>query len=396
MERYSIELFVNDDGAQVARLILRMPTPVSISDVRPDCFNVHVDRQDEQGHTLMTNTDYFSGKIIPAKGYRTVLAAYPSDETGEPVRSGNCVTLELDVKDTHARAIIGSLSGSAFVNCVHRITQTAPIGALSGLVWDTLEATRCPQQDGWTHGRTGVLQYACYTPGAAGVRPLVIWLHGAGEGGQDPRIAYMGNNVVALSSEKIQSYFGGAYVLVPQCPTMWMDDGSHTYGHTGKSMYSNDLFSLIDEFVRTHPIDKTRIYVGGCSNGGFMTMRLLADHPRYFAAAYPMCEALYDDTITEQELQNIATTPVWLMHAMTDGVVNPEQTAHPTYKRLKAIGAPAHFTFIDDRPPFPMVNHGVWVPGLREEHNEDYDGSPVLVDGKPATRFQWLAAQRLK
>ena len=38
--------------------------------------------------------------------------------------------------------------------------------------------------------------------------PLVIWLHGAGEGGTDPRIAYTGNKVVNMSSPELQKKLG--------------------------------------------------------------------------------------------------------------------------------------------------------------------------------------------
>ena len=50
---------------------------------------------------------------------------------------------------------------------------------------------------------------------------------------------------------------------------------------------------MIDEFIDLHPdIDRDRVYIGGCSNGGFMTMRMLLSYPDFFAAAYPVCEAL--------------------------------------------------------------------------------------------------------
>lgn len=156
------------------------------------------------------------------------------------------------------------------------------------------------------------------------------------------------------------------------------------------------LKALIDEFAAAHLIDRSRIYVGRCSNGGFMSMRLMIDYPGYFAAGYPMCEALYNDTISDEQIAVLAKTPVWLLHAVTDAIVSPEETAVPTYKRLIAAGARnAHRTYIDDRPPMSVINHGVWVPGLRDEFNIDFDGQPVLSDGKEVTRFQWLAKQKL-
>ena len=255
-----------------------------------------------------------------------------------------------------------------------------------------------PQEKGYTSTVSSYtelpLKYSFYDPEKETDRPLIIWLHGAGEGGEDPRISYLGNNVVALSSDPVQALMDGAWVLVPTCPTMWMDDGSHEYGFTGQSMYAKALFALIEEFVDRHAVDKNRIYIGGCSNGGFMTMRQIIDHPDYFAAGYPMCEALYDNTISDEDIQNIKNVPIWFLHAMTDGIVDPMTTSVPTYKRLIEAGAPnTHMTFIDDRPPMnQMVNHGVWPIGLRNEANYDFDYQPVLLDGKAVTRFEWLAS----
>src|SRR5699024_11287221 len=70
------------------------------------------------------------------------------------------------------------------------------------------------------------LTYASFTPDPKKSKhPPIILLHGAGEGGTDTRIALYGNKVVALASEKIQSYFDGAYVMIQQAPIMWIDRG---------------------------------------------------------------------------------------------------------------------------------------------------------------------------
>ena len=84
--------------------------------------------------------------------------------------------------------------------------------------------------------------------------PLIIWLHGAGEGGQEPPIAAIGNKVVNLISPKVQKIFGGkTYLLAPQAPTMWMDDGSGEYTKDGSSKYTEVLDALIGAFVDAHP-----------------------------------------------------------------------------------------------------------------------------------------------
>eukprot|EP00833_Pecoramyces_ruminatium_P017689 jgi/Orpsp1_1/1191721/evm.model.d7180000088059.1 len=156
----------------------------------------------------------------------------------------------------------------------------------------------CPEtvewkKDSFTDGEY-TLQRAAFTPKGAkrdGVKnPLIIWLHGAGEGGDDVDIALLGNEVTALAKPEIQKYFTtkkqkGAYVLAVQTPTMWMDGGDGTYndktpaGEKQRSRYDAVLFAAIKDYVKSNKdIDTKRIYLGGCSNGGYMTMNLMFEH----------------------------------------------------------------------------------------------------------------------
>ena len=408
MYTYDIEWTVNDDGAQNRSLILHLPQKVKMADVKEDAFSVYVERKNKQGEIMCVKPRWDSPDAVPSKGYRTVLKAYPSDEKGNPMLEGTYVTLELDMMDDQSRALVGTLMGNRFVDSFYRVTQTAPVGDVTGMVFDTLGQVSCPEADRYTSKVSSYaplpLSYSYFTPPQAdqepgGKWPCIIWLHGAGEGGEDPRVSYLGNRVTALSSDPIQAFMGGAWVLVPTCPTMWMDDGEHENyldDSVGKSKYSEALFALIEEFAKGHAVDMDRIYIGGCSNGGFMTMRQIIDHPDYFAAGFPMCEALYDRNITEEEIRRIKDVPIWFLHAMTDEVVDPEATSVPTYHRLIRAGAKnVHFTYIDDKPPLHrMVNHGCWPLGLNNEHNYDFHGEDVLADGRPVTRFEWLAAMR--
>jgi predicted esterase len=396
MYQYYTHINVGDFGAEIDKLILKLPAKASISDVDKECFSVFVARKDPNtGEVLMLPKVYYEKEKFPSQGYRSVKTAYTSDESGNPVAIGEYITLEMNMEgDNLGKAISTVGRFNIFVDCEYRITQVKEFGGMSGLVFDEFAGNMCTKTNGWKNDES-TLKYGYFTPKESGKRPLIIWLHGAGEGGEDPRIAYMGNNVVNLSSPEIQAFFGGAYVLAPQVPTMWLDDGSHQYGRSGKSMYRDDLKTLIDTFIASHPIDTDRIYIGGCSNGGFMTMRMLCDYPGFFAGAYPMCQALFDEVITEENIATLKNENIWFVHAMTDSVVDPKETSVPTYERLMKAGAKnVHFTYINDKPPRRSVNHFCWLPGLRNECREDYDGKPVLVDGKPVSLFEWLAHQR--
>ena len=94
-----------------------------------------------------------------------------------------------------------------------------------------------------------------------------------------------------------------------------MDSGAGTIADDNKTIYSAAVKQLVDEIIASHAdtIDTNRIYVGGLSNGGFMTCRLLADYPGFFAAGVGVCAPWEDDYATPEELATIAKTPLWLV-----------------------------------------------------------------------------------
>ena len=188
------------------------------------------------------------------------------------------------------------------------------------------------------------------------LNPLVIWLHGMGEGGTDPDIALLGNDVTALGEEKIQSHFvegkqKGAYVLAVQTPTYWMNSGTGSInGGVGHSIYTKTLKSTIDKYIQDNgDIDTNRIYVGGCSNGGYMTMEMAVTYGNFFRAFYPCCEAYSDSFVTDEDIENLKNYPMWFIHAANDTTVDAKSFVIPTYQRLNAAGAKdLHFSYFTD------------------------------------------------
>lgn len=407
---------ITDYGPYVTKIVLPFPAEVKAAEVSADQFAVSVDRMDDRGETLLLPKSWMAlDDKEPSQGEAPVLKAYPSDLAGNPKDAGDCITLEMAYGPLYP--LSAGISAPAGLNvCIksrYTITQKASIAGQSGLCYDFPLGNSSPDAYGFLNaaadGEDG-LNYGYFVPQTAAdtKRPLLIWLHGAGEGGTDPTVAYTGNKVVALASPKVQALFGGAYVLVPQTPTFWMNDGSGQYGRTGRSIYVKALKACIDEFISKNPaIDRDRIYIGGDSNGGFMTMRMVLDYPGFFAAAFPVCEALYDETITEEQLSGIKDLPIWFTHAKNDPVVKPEETVVPTYQRLVAAGNQnVHFTFWDnikdvhegfkdaDGNPFEYIGHFAWIPMLNDDCRLDYDGKPVVCDGKEVTLLQWLAKQK--
>ena len=257
-------------------------------------------------------------------------------------------------------------------------------------------------------GRPGdvTLTYGAYEPEALRIdgkrNPLIIWLHGMGEGGTDVSIELMGNEVVSLIRNDIQSHFTteggekGIYVLAVQCPTMWMDTSKGMGTGAYPSLYSDVLKSCIDNYLAQNPdVDPYRIYIGGCSNGGFMTMDLILHYPGYFAAAYPICEMFEPELISDEKLEGIRDLPMWFIYAADDNTVVPALYEEPLLKRLEAIGAKdirvtvfpdVHDTsgkYEKDGKPYPYYGHWSWLYFF---NNECFD--------EDISVWQWLSEQR--
>lgn len=277
---------------------------------------------------------------------------------------------------------------------------------------------------GTSTGRPGdeTLTYAAYEPEALRIdgkrNPLIIWLHGMGEGGTDVSIELMGNEVVSLIRNDIQSHFTteggdkGAYVLAVQCPTMWMNTAKGMGTGNYPSIYADVLKSCIDNYLAQNPdVDPYRIYIGGCSNGGFMTMHMLLRNPGFFAAAYPTCEAYADANISDVQIQQLAKENIWIVQAADDTTVNPKDYAVPTYKRLMEAGAKnVWFAFFENIIGSDMGNklmgHFSWVYVFNDEVTASQEqttgelkpsnngGGTVAPQGYN-NLFDWMNAQKL-
>lgn len=429
MSRFKTYTELTDSGPYVTRLLLELPQPVAAGAADPDTFSVYVRRLDRHtGEVIRTKTGAFSPESLKAIaderscGWRRVTAVYPCDENGARAPMGNWLALELSWGPLEPLSLGSTPRNSYqndFVDFDFRITQLKPlVGApeCSGLVFDVCRGDVCPRAAGWQF-RTEIdpdhpFRYAWFRPSGQpeGKRPLLIWLHGAGGGGEDPRYPIMGNRVTAFSQPEGQKKLGYPWIYVPQCPTMWMDDGRGTpLMQNNDSQYVAPLKAAIDAFVAEHEaeIDRSRIYVAGASNGGFMTVMQVMTYPGFYAAGVPVCEAVVTDLLQQDQIAALAKTPLWFVHVKNDFVVDPDRTVVPLYRRLKAAGAPVHFTYLDrvedetglfknaDGTPYRYIPHFAWVPTYNDACRTDFDGSSVVVDGQAVSLQEWLGLQTL-
>ncbi len=247
--------------------------------------------------------------------------------------------------------------------------------------------------------------------------PLVIWLHGMGDGASEGA-QVMKSNIAFWASDEFQSRFdssGGAFILAAR-------------SREEENIYWNNsmiepLRAAIDDFIAKNKdnVDVTRIYVGGYSMGGKMTLKMAIAYPEMFAAAFPICPAW---SPSDELISNISHMPIWITSSTRDPLVNYYFAVSPTFEAIakasdvaedcrlstltkvcyhdgKKTSSSHHAWFAVNYDMFSIENgaypYMTTVNGLGEEvtltypdgmiswlssHTSDYDGIPIEGMGK--------------
>ena len=183
-------------------------------------------------------------------------------------------------------------------------------------------------------------------------RPIVLFLHGAGERGNDNEICLNYIDRV-FNSEKFKNLYD-AHVVIPQCNSdfRWVEvdwsDANHTMP-VKISGYLEAANDLLDSLVKVLNADTTRIYVTGISMGGFGTWDIISRYPHKFAAAVPVCGGA-----DEKQASNIAQTPVYTAHGTADNSVMISRSRNVVAAVKKAGGKQIIYK------EYPGKGHFIW------------------------------------
>ncbi|MCW9710649.1 alpha/beta fold hydrolase [Avibacterium sp. 21-586] len=150
--------------------------------------------------------------------------------------------------------------------------------------------------------------------------PLIICLHGAGEGGNNHSQLFADRMVETFCHNEQQKKFDYPYVLAPQCPSFWVDRFKlNGRVYRGKQNYTPTLHQLIKHVIqRYHDIDPNRIYIIGASMGGYQALALLTYDPNLFTAGIIACPAKLP---YKREWHKLTNIPLWFIHSYADQVV---------------------------------------------------------------------------
>ena len=178
--------------------------------------------------------------------------------------------------------------------------------------------------------------------------PLVLFLHGAGERGENLELVKVHGPPKLIAGGKDFPFI----VVSPQCPKR-------------RRWEPIELTVLLDEIVKTHKVDEDRIYVTGLSMGGFGTWQLAAHTPDRFAAIAPICGGG-----EPRWTRRFSKLPTWVFHGAKDTVV-PLKRSQEMVDALKKAGGKPKFTI------YPEAGHDSWT--------ETYDNPKF---------YEWLTAQQ--
>jgi predicted peptidase len=180
--------------------------------------------------------------------------------------------------------------------------------------------------------------------------PLVLFLHGAGERGDNINLVKTHGPPKLIAAGKDFPFI----VVSPQCPKdKWWEP--------------IELVALLDEIAGKYKVDPERVYVTGLSMGGFGSWRLAAHAPERLAAIAPICGG--GETYWAKQISHL---PVWAFHGAKDGAV-PLERSQAMIDALKKQGAEPKFTI------YPEAGHDSWT--------ETYDNPEF---------YEWLLLQKRK
>lgn len=196
--------------------------------------------------------------------------------------------------------------------------------------------------------------------------PLLLFLHGAGERGNDNEKQLVhGSNFFAEAATSEQH---PALLVFPQCAEndYWanIDRQTHKDGNISFNFKADGaptksmrlLIGLIDSLAQLDYIDKSRIYIGGISMGGMGTFELLWRRPALFAAAFPICGGGNPKTV---KLYNPETS-VWIFHGEADPVVSPNHSIN-MFKTMQKAGIPVKLSL------YTEYGHNVWEAVFQDQ-----------------------------
>jgi predicted peptidase len=191
-------------------------------------------------------------------------------------------------------------------------------------------------------------RYQVYVPADYATKsnwPAILFLHGAGERGDDgllPTQVGLGPAIRRNASRY------PAIAIFPQVP-----HDSQWVGAPGDM-----AVAALQQTMREFRVDPARVYLTGLSMGGHGTWYVAYRHPELFAAVVPICGWVREfarfrgsvpvvpgdsAAVMPRLVQRLARVPIWIFHGEIDPVVDVNGSREPA-AALKAASADVRYS----------------------------------------------------
>jgi len=183
--------------------------------------------------------------------------------------------------------------------------------------------------------------------------PLILFLHGAGERGNDnnAQVRYL---PTWMAAPEVRSSYP-CFLIAPQCrpDRLWVEtprafDRAAPRQPPGPQMQV--VINILEDVIANYPVDHSRLYLTGLSMGGFGSWDLGTRLAELWAAVAPICgggDELYAD--------RLVGVPVWAWHGDSDDVV-PVARSRRMIEAVRAAGGNPLYSELAG------VGHDSWTP----------------------------------
>jgi acetyl esterase/lipase len=194
--------------------------------------------------------------------------------------------------------------------------------------------------------------------------PLLLFLHGAGERGNDNEIQLTHGAKLFLKEDNRKNF--PAIIILPQCPaeSFWasvkLDRSTQPFkidfDYTAEPQWPLVAANvLVKKTINEEGVDKSKVYISGLSMGGMGTFESVYRYPDLYAAALPICGG--GDTKSYDK--RTSKTAFWVFHGDADAVVDVKLSRDMVGK-LKTLRTAVKYT------EYPGVNHNSWDNAFAE------------------------------
>lgn len=211
------------------------------------------------------------------------------------------------------------------------------LGVGIAMVKNTNSGGQSPQKFHKEVTKTLEIEYLLYLPEDYEKQqkwPLILFLHGAGQRGNDLEEVKVHGLPKLIEQGKDFPFV----IVSPQCSEWrWWPDKLEV------------LIALLGQIEADYNIDTDRVYLTGLSMGGYGSWAMAYEYPHRFAAVAPICGGL--DPVLADKFKDM---PVWAFHGAKDQVVPLARSAE-IVESINNMGGSAKLTV------YPEAEHDSWT-----------------------------------